>query len=160
MSGAVFVIPCRQQEFTLVIDVKRILEMQNPDWPVERQCLATRINGKINEYCVTVNEPASKRQCVKPSKEEVRRDGVDSNAAFTPVLLQDHDSLGDCGLTNNSCLDLVVKEIEWRANDLKLLEEVMAGGPVADFSNTFNGNQFDAQSAAAVAYVLSVRSII
>jgi hypothetical protein len=75
------------------------------------------------------------------------------------VLLQDHFSLCDCGLTNGSSLDLVVKEIDWRMSDVALQEKLMSGGPVADFSNTFNGDHFDEQSAAAVAFVLSVRSL-
>jgi hypothetical protein len=167
MSGSVFVVPCPQQALTLLIDVKRNLEMQNPEWPAERQCLTTRINKGIEEEHESTNEPASKRLCVTANGNEIRRNfGADVQASgnysmstFTPVLLQDHLSLCDCALSHGSILDLVVKDIDWRMCDLLLQEKLMAGGPVADFSNTFNGDEFDEQSAAAVAFVLSVRSL-
>jgi hypothetical protein len=158
MAGTVFVVPCPQQALTLLIDVKRNLEMQNPEWPAERQCLTTTIKEADHE---SASEPESKRQCVTAHDNGGAdvQDSANSITSFTTVLLQDHFSLCDCGLTNGSSLDLVVKEIDWRMSDVALQEKLMSGGPVADFSNTFNGDHFDEQSAAAVAFVLSVRSL-
>ena len=160
MSGSVLAISCPRKSLTLIRDVKRNLEMQYPDWPMERQCLIAKIEDKYEPTSPTNREPSTKRQCF--SKNEDLDVGkfpqvTDSQAMYPDeFIFQDHLTLGECGLKNGSGIELLVKDIAWREIDLALQVKVMEKECV-DLTNTWNGEKFDSQSVAAIAWVLNVR---
>ncbi len=165
MAGKKIVLSCPQKESTLIRHVKQNLFELNDDWPVDQQCLMAKMNDQIKADHESSHEPANKRQCLdshvvvlnegnsvspQTSSSTIKNDSM-------PVLLQDHSTLDECGLANFSELELLVKIIVWRATDIVIQEKMMAG-EFADFSNKWNGDEFDTMNFTAIAHGLKVCS--
>jgi hypothetical protein len=158
MAGEVLFVNCPQQDQTLVVDVKRDLEIQNPEWSVQRQCLTATLDSQIDVQADEVNEPSSKRHCSKVIANEERCDG-DACTNSSYLILQDHHMLSEYGLSNGSCLDLLVKDLPWRDSDLVVQRKVMNGSVVCFKSMNYLTNtiRIDDQAAKAIALILAVR---
>ncbi len=151
MAGQKLNVTCPEKASTHISDVKRFLFERNVDWPVHLQVLMIRQDK--DEECASNYEPAPKRQCITPHDIGLHDDSSSSMDGLWNDAL-----LADCDLDNFSELSLFVKEMEWRDSDISAQEKAMAE-EVVKFSDEWT-DIFDSQTAAAIAYVLKVRSLL
>jgi hypothetical protein len=133
MAGRVFHVQCPQQALTSVADMKRAVESQDAEFPANRLSLTVR---PIDGAASSVEHDES-------------------------LVLQDHQTLHQCGLGNRAAFNVLLPDIAWRPRDRELQDKVMAGGQALSITDNWNGDGcrecLDAESGAAIAWALTVR---
>jgi hypothetical protein len=148
MAGDVLIVPCPRNEQTLVSEIKCAIETLKPEYVFERTILAFRLEEQAKEHddALVAGSSSSVPAIV--------------DASMSVTILQNHQSLIQCGVGNGSALDVFLQDIVWRPRDREYQDKIMAGAKVASFTHSELCDKIDAESAAAVAWTLTVRSKI
>ena len=120
----------------------------NPEYVFERTILTVRVKEAATE-----DDDAHCAGAVSP-------DSANSAETKSAPILQNHQSMIQCGLGDGAALDVFVQDIVWRPKDRVYQEKIMAGATVASFQYCDTSDKIDAETAAAVAWTLTVRSNI
>jgi hypothetical protein len=112
MAGRVFNVQCPRKALTLVIDLKRAVESQDSEFPANRLNLTVR---PIPGAASSVEHDES-------------------------LVLQDHQTLHQCGLGDCAAFNVLLPDIEWRPRDRELQDKIIAGGPVFSITDNRNGD--------------------
>jgi hypothetical protein len=143
MAGVVMIIPCPHHALTSIGDLKRAIALYDSELPV-------------NRLRFTVRRDVSEMAAIQDASSLLDPDAV--------LLLQDEQTLGQCGLGPGASVDMFVEDIAWRPLDRDLQEKLMAGGPVVFITDNWNGDgisqRLDAESGAAIAWTLTVRFVV
>ena len=145
MAGAMLIVPCPQNAHTLVADIKRAVETLKPEYVFERTMLTVRLKEKA-----TAHDDAPDAVAFSP-------DSASSGETNSALILHNDQSLIQCGLEDGTAVDMFLQDIVWRPRDRSYQDKLMAGAKVASFTSSDICDKMDAETAAAVAWTLTVR---
>ena len=132
MTGDTVDIPCPSGEFTRISDVKLLLAESNPAWPTSRQRLMPPLRSSLDD-AQSVSSAASSSE---------------GSARLEP--LDDHCTLGACGIADGATLELLMAEISWNERDSALISEIENAGDTIDLSR----RDLDSEAAVAIGWAI------